>query len=264
MYYFRHLVDCEGQNVAPSVKVRYADIVDAPPAPLFDEPCTIEVRNQDAIDATLGLVSGARDKVGVLNLCSPTRPGGGVKIGSRAQEEELFRRTAYHKTLIATFYPISDDELVYSPSVPIVRTKEYHWLGPPHPFAAFLACAGLKWPKVVGGQHFGLESEKECTRRKIRLILHTAYVCGKTDLVLGALGAGCFRGPPRGIAELFRDELESYKHCFRRVVFAILSHDIAPPEHGPLGQVFAEVLCPSEKKETQFPKTHTRSIVSNS
>jgi uncharacterized protein (TIGR02452 family) len=247
-YYFQHLKDCADVNVGPSIKLRYIDTVtqeDELPRARFKEPCTIEVRNQDAIEATLSVLNSSSNPPAVLNLCSPTRPGGGVKVGSRAQEEELFRRTAYHKTLLVDMYPLQDDELVYSPSVPIVRTRDYEWLEH-HPTASFIACAGLEWPRVREGQYFELQDEKECTRRKIRLILHTAYLHGHTTLVLGALGAGCFRGPPRGIAELFRDEIYRYRFCFQTVIFAILAHDIEDG-HGPLGQVFHDVLLQKDR-----------------
>ena len=48
------------------------------------------------------------------------------------------------------------------------------------------------------------------------------------NLVLGAMGCGAFRNPPKHIAELFRQVLNEpqYKGRFRRVVFAIINEDL--------------------------------------
>ena len=210
------LSHCRNIQVDASEKLQWSTTCLETPLARFDTPCEISVVNADSIDTAMEL-----DMPVVLNLASPTRPGGGVRAGALAQEEELFRRTAYHKTLLIDFYPLGDDELVYSPSVPVVLDRNYKPITG-NKTVSFLACAGLRWPPSLQGKYYKNESDKETTRRKIQLILRTAYTKGHTNLVLGALGCGCFRAPPEGTARLFKEELERYEFSFSKVVFAIL------------------------------------------
>jgi uncharacterized protein (TIGR02452 family) len=203
----------------------------------------ISVVNCDAIDASLDL-----DNPVVLNLASPTRPGGGVRAGALAQEEELFRRTAYHRTLnLETgFYPLGEDEVVYSPDVPIILDADYTTTGEQRA-VSFIACAGLRWPPHRQGKYFARDGDREMVRRKIMTILKVAHVKGHVNLVLGALGCGCFRSPPHETALLFKQCLQKYNNAFSKVVFAILDRDVANKQQlGPLATQFANVLIQDE------------------
>lgn len=105
---------CQNMDVSESEKVMYSPDCNEPPTPTHNMQIDLSVVNADAIESALTLENPL-----VLNLAS--RPGGGVRAGALAQEEELFRRTAYHKTLhLETgFYPLNEDEVVYSPNVPV-------------------------------------------------------------------------------------------------------------------------------------------------
>jgi uncharacterized protein (TIGR02452 family) len=61
-----------------------------------------EIVNQDAIDAALFIEQQGRNPC-VLNLANAFSPGGGVEHGSKAQEEDLFRRSNYYVSLYPLF-----------------------------------------------------------------------------------------------------------------------------------------------------------------
>jgi len=71
-------------------------------------------------------------------------------------------------------------------------------------------------------------------------ILWTAYTKGHTNLVLGALGCGCFRSPAHETATVFKECLDKYEGAFTKVVFAILDQNTR--ELGPLALNFNKVL----------------------
>lgn len=234
------VASCRDLDVPVSEKVCYSPECEEPPKG-SDRGLLIDVTvvNNDAIDTALQLENPL-----VLNLASPTRPGGGVRAGALAQEEELFRRTAYHKTLNLDtgYYPLQEDEVVYSPNVPVVTDSEYRILEGKRPTVSFIACAGLRWPPHKEGKFFASSEDRETVRKKITTVLRTASERGHSNLVLGALGCGCFRSPPYETALLFKHCLQKYRCALKRVVFAILDRNVAKPDLGPLASVFSDVL----------------------
>ena len=76
--------------------------------------------DMDAIDCCLKYAPNAL----VLNLADDNFPGGCVSMGSGAQEEALFRRTNYCKSLKIDLYPIKNDEVIYSPDISVIKTNE--------------------------------------------------------------------------------------------------------------------------------------------
>lgn len=223
---------------------------------LLEKPA-VEFLNQDAIDVALDLLAtGKSQRPLVLNLADDSWAGGCVGQGSGAQEESLFRRTNYHQTLaqVPALYPIKDNEAVYSPEVTVLKSSESDgWQLYPaeqRPVLAFVACPGLRYPELVDEADFlsmehgcGIHAYSEERRRsseayeprlkeedvtilkeKIGIILQIAKQYKHDAIVLGALGCGAWRNPPKHVAEIFKSVLEAYEGMTPyRVVFAILS-----------------------------------------
>lgn len=95
----------------------------------------------------------------VLNFASDCKPGGGWMTGSPAQEEDLFYKTTYGRSLdykfnpaTKSFYPLLSTACIYSPNVYVIRDDKYTVLG----FDAcyplnFVACAAIRQPRIVAG-----------------------------------------------------------------------------------------------------------------
>ena len=158
--------------------------------PVFEEKVYVE--NIDTFQKAMSLGT----KAAVLNMASFQRPGGGVKNGSRAQEEDLCRRS----NLLQSLYAFSADgceELGYEP------------------------LKRLKYPIPMFG---GIYSPHVLVKGKIRAILRIALLNKHTKLVLGALGCGAYGNPPVHVAQLFHEVIheEEFWGHFEEICFAVL------------------------------------------
>lgn len=195
----------------------------------------VQFVNKDAIDLALEVMGSDGERPLVLNLSDDIFAGGCVNQGSGAQEESLFRRTNYFQTLTDKFYPIEEDEVVYSPEVTVIKTSEATgWqLIPSRPILSFVACPGLKYPELDGENDFSdtkidkeprlLEEDVEILKRKIAAVIQTAVRYHHDTIIFGALGCGAWRNPPKHVAEIFKYVLESYDGVVLNYIFAILT-----------------------------------------
>ena len=180
-------------------------------APKPEPRATVRVVNEDT-----AMVAYELDNPLVLNFASHKRPGGGWLNGSMAQEEALFYRSLYHRTLTHNLYPLKGP--VYSPRVPFVRDRDFCLLKEPR-YLACLAVAALHFRERPA--KYTSEERREMGA-KIRAVFAIAHENKHENLVLGALGCGVFRNPTREVAELFRECVDKYAGHFKQIVFAIL------------------------------------------
>ena len=77
----------------------------------------------------------------------------------------------------------------------------------------------------------------EPAKNKIRTILRIGLANRHDSLVLGALGCGAFRNPPRHVARLFHEvfQEQEFRNKYRRIVFAILEDHNSRRRHNPEG-----------------------------
>lgn len=211
-------------------------------SPITDAP-KITVVPDDCLDKAHEWVDEGLE-VSVLNMASRQNPGGGVRGGAGAQEEYLFRCSNYYRSLyrytdFAEQYGLeqSGDQYpldrnfggVYSPNVTIFRGNEmsgYSLLKEPFQ-VNMIAVAGMNRPELVlKNEEYLIAPELvEGIKNKIRTIFRIACQYGQRNLVLGALGCGAFRNPPKHVAELFREVLaeSEFDGAFCRICFAVKS-----------------------------------------
>ena len=190
-------------------------------------------------------------KAAVLNMASHRNPGGGVSKGSRAQEEELYRRSNLLYSLYSFIskgkelfgfekeqnYPIPCYGGIYSPKISIYR-KPGSYIAYDEPFFTnVISVAGILHPEIDSLTGMMLKKYVHIAKSKIRTILRIAILNKHSKLVLGALGCGAFGNPPKHIARLFKEVLEEdeFKNSFEEICFAILDDGNTGKAHNPEG-----------------------------
>lgn len=237
--------------------------------PKCDELTIVEVQNIDCLYAGVQLKEQGYNPA-VLNMASRRNPGGGVTTGAGAQEETLFRRTNLFRSLYqfapyAEQYGIEPSHYqypldrnfggVYTPDAIYFRDSEqkgYALLEKPVSLS-FITVAGMNRPDLTTGGMIA-NHHMEPIKNKIRTIFRIGLVHGHDSLVLGALGCGAFRNPPRHVARLFHEVMDEpeFKDKYRRIIFAILDDHNANHKHNPMGNFipFAEEFNNTGNKES--------------
>ena len=230
----------------------YEHEIRLPETPQSDIPTIVEVQNIDCLYAGVQL-KGQGYNPAVLNMASRRNPGGGVTTGAGAQEETLFRRTNLFRSLyqFAPYaeqygikcslyqYPLDRNfGGVYTPDAIYFRESEqkgYALLEKPVSLS-FITVAGMNRPDLTIGGMIA-NHHVEHIKNKIRTIFRIGLIHGHDSLVLGALGCGAFRNPPRHVARLFHEVIDEpeFKNRYRLIVFAILDDHNAHQKHNPEG-----------------------------
>nr|ACD54723.1 unknown [Adineta vaga] len=210
----------------------------------------VEVFNEDCLVVYERLVK-QNYKPLLLNMANASNPGGGYRKGDGAQEENLFRRSDYFRSLDVgldqwlskrsaryhcssncqldplsnhnSMYPMHEYGAIYTSGLTVFRQAEntgYSFMEEPLKNVCSLAVAAYRDPKLDGNmlaQKFAVG-----TRKKIENIFAIAFHHKHDSLVLSALGCGAFKNPPGHVAELFLSVIEQYAGFFKLITFAIL------------------------------------------
>ena len=180
----------------------------------------INILSNDCLEIAHQFIMNGYNPI-VLNMADINFPGGGIEMGGYAQEESLFCRSNYFKTLnLQTgLYPITGPECIYSKDVFVFRDTELNFLNNPF-YVSFIACAAIKEPELSSGSF--TESDYGLTFKKIELIFQTAFLRGHNCVVLSAFGCGAYKNPKHQIVEIFNKCINIYGYLFKFIVFAIL------------------------------------------
>ncbi|KAI1112563.1 hypothetical protein F5Y14DRAFT_421553 [Nemania sp. NC0429] len=235
--------------------------LDPLPSPSHSQPATIEVTNEDTLNAAIRLLHSHRggssdgdeqSRPAVLNFANSRNPGGGWMNGAMAQEEAICYRSSLALSLNPDLYPLRKDEGIYSRYVLVMRedmSSGHHQIAvePARlPVVSVLTIAALRNPEirtfqlrtshVVAGEPdmirettrdkhvFRHDHDRDITKGKMRLALRMAARHGHRKLVLGALGCGVFGNPPEDIAHCWLSVLREDEFAGNRwsdVCFAV-------------------------------------------
>ena len=203
--------------------------------------CRYGCANTDSFTAALRLAAeadGGATPVLVLNFANPVNPGGGVRYGARAQEEDLCRKSsllesleseaaeAYYRYNRDLHTNMGSDALILSPAVEVIRDDAGALLEETV-IVSVLTCAA---PMVTSGTEGLTQLQyRELLFRRITGLLQCAAAYGYDKLVLGAWGCGAFGNDAALMSDLFFQALKELRCCgmtekdlFRRVEFAVL------------------------------------------
>ncbi|MCJ1475882.1 hypothetical protein MMC13_004546 [Lambiella insularis] len=200
-------------------------------------PSPVRVLNADSLDSALAFPPSANDSkpVLILNMANGLHGGGGWLKGALAQEESLCYRSSLSFTLKRRFYPLGNEEVIYSPRVVVIRES----LAKGHalldlscpqdlPIVSVLSVAAARDPDVMlragREERYKFAQDESLMGEKMRSVLRVARRAGHRRLVLGALGCGAFGNPRGEVARLWKEVLKEkeFEGWWEGVIFAVL------------------------------------------
>ena len=221
---------------------------------LYDEPAEIKVTNLDTLTAAQQYAELSKTDedtfIGVLNFASATNPGGGVTKGSKAQEEDLCRRTNLYPALsqqkcFDKYYKVNregsnigSDDIIYSENVLVFKDKDYNLLDKGQQFYIDVITCAAPNLRDVPNNRYNPNANKEPLKltdqelydihvKRGKHILEVALFRGISHLILGAFGCGAFRNNPEVVARAYRDLLKQkgLREYFKVIEFAIIGNN---------------------------------------
>lgn len=184
----------------------------------------ISVSGDDSYQAARKMIkeNGVK-RILVLNFANSISQGGGVRIGAKAQEEDLCRTSTLYCSLMSEgafpFYDFNrkhdlnisgSDTAVYSPHVLIIKDENYCDITPVE-----VSVVNMAAPINESGIN-----AVEILDQRIYKLLCLAESLEHKSLVFGAWGCGAFGNDPYDVAELFLKNLKRF-NSFKQVVFAV-------------------------------------------
>ena len=155
----------------------------------------------------------------VLNLANPVNPGGGVRRGAKAQEEDLCRKSSlllslesenalpYYRFNRSLDTYMGSDAVMINPQVEIIKDEDGNLLEDTV-IVAVMTCAA---PMLKYGMEGMSRKEYESLMyKRITGMLQVAAYMGYQYLILGAFGCGAFRNDARLVSDLFYKALKEF------------------------------------------------------
>ncbi|MDQ1813527.1 TIGR02452 family protein [Massilia sp. CCM 9210] len=212
---------------------RLAQLSAAPVAGEAKTTC-FEVRNESTLAAARrGIAEGRLDPL-CLNFASAKNPGGGFLGGAEAQEENLAKSSGLYPCIVqmnalydanrALRTCIYNDDMIYSPKVPVFRDDAYAFLDTPY-LASIVTAPAVNRGAISRNEPQRMQDVAQCMLQRIDKLLALALHHGHQDLILGAWGCGVFGNLPEEMAGWFAAHLlhnPRYRNAFGHVTFAVL------------------------------------------
>ena len=219
-----------------------------PLQPLSQALVTFTTKNTDSLHMALKRMEimkqedpSTQEKVLVLNFANAFHPGGGVRYGANAQEEDLCRKSSlllslesedakeyyhYHENLHSN---LGSNALIYSPNVEVIKDEDGNFLDDSKVISV-VSCAA---PNLAYGyEGLSYDAYEQRFYARIQTILHFAAANHYKHLVLGAFGCGAFLNDAQVVSELFYEAMHNFHYgkyaleeVFDTIDFAVLSKD---------------------------------------
>ena len=219
-----------------------------PPLPekMFDKTIVTVIKRR-TLDAAISMQRKYLElRIAVHNFASATNPGGGVKHGSRAQEESLCRCSTlypvlnteknwenYYKVNRERRNPLYDDACIYTPEIVICKSDTDKPARLPRDKWDLIDVVTVAAPnlrerpnnsynpgnykpiKISNDELFALQEKR--IRHMFTAVAHN----GAEIFVTGAFGCGAFQNNPEVVAQAYKKVLPEFTGYFKEIVFAI-------------------------------------------
>lgn len=239
---------------------------DYPPLPAkkFDKTTVTVVRKRTFEAAISAQRKHLEARIAVHNFASATNPGGGVKFGSRAQEEALCRCSTLYPVLnteenFQRYYNVNrkrnsalyDDACIYTPEIIICKsdvdkparlprdkwdTVDVVTIAAPnlqkHPADNKYNPYSGKPAQISDEELFALQERR--LRHMFTVVAHN----GAEIFVTGAFGCGAFSNNPEIVARAYKKVLPEFDGYFKEIVFAIYCHPQSPTNFEVFKKIF--------------------------
>ena len=208
---------------------------------------TISVVKKRSLDAAISMQRKYLElKIAVHNFASATNPGGGVKHGSRAQEEALCRCSTLYPVLNTEenwkrYYsvnreranPLYDDACIYTPEITICKSDTDKPARLPRDKWDLVDVITIAAPNlrehpnnIYNPGHakpIQITDEElfEIQERRIKHMFTVVAHHGAEIFVTGAFGCGAFQNSPEVVANAYKKVLPEFEGFFKEIVFAI-------------------------------------------
>ena len=221
---------------------------DYPPLPekKFDKTTVTVVRKRSFDAAISAQRKNLEARIAVHNFASATNPGGGVKHGSRAQEEALCRCSTLYPVLnteenFRRFYKVNrerndslhDDACIYTPKIIICKSDIEKPARLPKDKWELVDVITVAAPNLRerpnnlynpgNGKPAQISDEElfALHERRLRHLFTIVAHHGAEIFVTGAFGCGAFKNNPEVVARAYKKILPEFDGCFKEIVFAI-------------------------------------------
>lgn len=218
------------------------------PIKRYENPCGVVLSHKTTIHVAQGY-SGSR--VCVLNFASFKNPGGGVRGGSKAQEESLCRSKTFYPCLIhrmdvyeshrdriisGELGMLYNSDILYSKDVVILRDGITNELldASERQVIDVITCAAPN----VSRLKLSDDELRPVLEDRINHIFGRATAYKPDVLILGAFGCGVFRCPPKLVAESFKKYVDLYRYDFKAIEFAIYCSQSESSNYDAFEEVF--------------------------
>lgn len=221
------------QNSVKATVFYKADDYPPLPKPRF-KTTKISVVKKRSLDAAISMQRKHLElNIAVHNFASATNPGGGVKHGSRAQEEALCRCSTLYPVLNTKdnwnrYYsvnrelanPLYDDACIYTPEIIICKSDTDKPVRLPRDKwdlvdVITIAAPNLRHLDISDDELFALHETR--LRHMFSVVAHH----GADIFITGAFGCGAFQNNPKVVASVYKKILPEFEGFFKEIVFAI-------------------------------------------
>jgi len=235
----------------------WAQTADAPKAPARDF-CEVRVLPGDWGEVTRELTREFGRTFAALNMANAFGPGGGYTDGMVAQEENMYRRTDCHFSLVKSDM---DEMEEYTPEkTALISAAEGRvYLDHERPRVCIrgpeernVPGLGYRWYREDEVFPFYELRAAACdlrngspynhgeTCKRVAAQLETLIAAGVRHVVLSAFGCGAFMNPAAYVADAYKQELTPRAGEFDVVAFAIFNAGYGPDNFGPFQRAFAD------------------------